>query len=62
MMKGGDHMDNRITIRHQRKREFFSLLALNGQRAQDVLSEKIDRYLENAKKEKEDVDNLPTKR
>jgi hypothetical protein len=39
-------MDNvRITIRHRRKREFFSKLALAGETAQNVLSTAIDNYL-----------------
>ena len=43
-------MDNRIVIRHPRKREFFSKLALQGQTAQSVLSEEINKYLK-----KEDI-------
>lgn len=38
--------NNRITIRHPRKREFFSKLALAGQTAQTVLGKTIDQYLE----------------
>jgi len=38
-------MDTRIVIRHPRKREFFSKLALRGQTAQSVLSETINQYL-----------------
>lgn len=41
--------NNRITIRHPRKREFFSKLALAGETAQDILSGAIDNYLQEEK-------------